>query len=144
MATGSPCKCPQSPLLSPAFAWVDKTGLPNIILPLARFETDLSTADSFKLSHPCHASHALGAEVPAESDVLPRAPKIHNILRSPHSPLAVARHSRRSFRYVQDSFIPQAVCSMHRCPSMPGQSLLRHCRVGTLGRGHVPFVSWTN
>jgi len=35
MATGSSCKCPQSPLLSPASAWADKTGLPNIFLALA-------------------------------------------------------------------------------------------------------------
>jgi hypothetical protein len=105
------------------------------------FETDLSTADSFKLSHPCHASHALGAEVPAESDVLPRPPKfttfyVRLILRWPLLDTSDGPSDTSKTVYSPGQY---ALSSLGRL--CPAKTSFVTCRVGTLGRGLAPFVS---
>ena len=90
MATGSVLQVPAKSSFLSSLCEGRQDWAPNIILALALFETDLSTADILKLSHPWHASHVLAAEVPAESGLLPRPPK--NSQHSTFASFSVGRY----------------------------------------------------
>ncbi|KAH0358330.1 hypothetical protein KCU83_g558, partial [Aureobasidium melanogenum] len=123
-------RSPASALLPPAFAWSDKTGPPTYSDASTSLkhisQRTASNSEHFKLSslpsHATDASHVLGAEGLAESALFAKFTTFY-----PRSSFFVGRcQTPATVLPIRPRLLfPSIVCS----PSMPGQSLFRHCIV---------------